>query len=665
MKYQQADQAYDRAIQLFRSSGDSASVLDTQKISFNLGGHLGQERASAAVLRTAMAEWQALGDRRGVARIATGLASKMDQLGNREQSIRYVNLALDLGHQTGDDASVAEAWLQLSGFATKNGNYSSAILSISKAERLYQKLHDEDGERDCLQAVASIYGLTERHGEALAIYARIREGHRDRADWSAWETLTVAMADEESLLGHPQIAWNYLIELLHHKRESSEAMRLPSSRFTFHTDQATWVAAKLAISGADQDFGARAFVFVDGTRTRFFADQAASLQQIRAALAPEDVLLEYIGREYLTSPAMMWVLTSAKLSVHRLPPPGYHALAEAVAAGFRQPVANGPHSSGLAETEKRRQLARLLLGPLLGELDGKRLLVVPDATLDAIPFAALPDPRHQDGSLLGDHHDIVYVPSAQAILALRDRPRRPDDQHLTVVADPVMNRYDSRLRWPADSPPEAAEWVATARSAGLLSEGGGLPRLANAAREARLIASGSPHAHLFAGFEATRENVFQAAGQARFLHVATHGIVDRERPERSGLALSLWDRKGRAVDGFLRFDEIATTPLSAELVTLGACETGVGRRVSHQGVPSLSNAFLHAGARRVVSALWKVDDAATSALMIEFYRHLFSAAKPPPAHALRLAQRHVASQVRWRDPYYWAGFVLYGDWRPL
>ena len=87
--------------------------------------------------------------------------------------------------------------------------------------------------------------------------------------------------------------------------------------------------------------------------------------------------------------------------------------------------------------------------------------------------------------------------------------------------------------------------------------------------------------------------------------------------------------------------------------------------MSHQGVPSLSNAFLHAGARRVVSALWKVDDAATSALMIEFYRQLFSAAKPSPAHALRLAQRHVASQPRWQDPFYWAGFVLYGDWRPL
>lgn len=87
MQYQQADQTYERAIQLFRGSGNRASVLDTQKISFNLGGHFGQERASVAALQTAMSEWRALGDRRCVAAMAKGLATKMDQIGNREQSI--------------------------------------------------------------------------------------------------------------------------------------------------------------------------------------------------------------------------------------------------------------------------------------------------------------------------------------------------------------------------------------------------------------------------------------------------------------------------------------------------------------------------------------------------------------------------------------------------
>ena len=105
--------------------------------------------------------------------------------------------------------------------------------------------------------------------------------------------------------------------------------------------------------------------------------------------------------------------------------------------------------------------------------------------------------------------------------------------------------------------------------------------------------------------------------------------------------------------------------MDADLITLEACETGVGRHVSEQGMPSLSNAFLRAGARRVVSSLWKVDDAATSALMIEFYRILLGPEKISPARALQIAQQHVASQPRWAHPYYWAGFVLSGDWRPL
>jgi CHAT domain-containing protein len=115
----------------------------------------------------------------------------------------------------------------------------------------------------------------------------------------------------------------------------------------------------------------------------------------------------------------------------------------------------------------------------------------------------------------------------------------------------------------------------------------------------------------------------------------------------------------------LRFEEIAGSSLRAELVTLSACDTAVGRVVGYNGIPSLANAFLRAGARRVVSTLWKVDDAATAALMGAFYRNLFAGGKVLPGEALWKAQMYIAGQRRWRAPYYWAGFTLSGDWGRL
>jgi CHAT domain-containing protein len=102
--------------------------------------------------------------------------------------------------------------------------------------------------------------------------------------------------------------------------------------------------------------------------------------------------------------------------------------------------------------------------------------------------------------------------------------------------------------------------------------------------------------------------------------------------------------------------------LAADLVVLSGCRTALGREVYGEGITGLSRAFLFAGAARVVASLWKVDDAATAALMTHFYRGLF-VEKLPPATALKAAQVALRKEERWASPYYWAGFVLQGDWK--
>jgi CHAT domain-containing protein len=153
-----------------------------------------------------------------------------------------------------------------------------------------------------------------------------------------------------------------------------------------------------------------------------------------------------------------------------------------------------------------------------------------------------------------------------------------------------------------------------------------------------------------------------AVARARIVHVASHGIFNSARPELSGLVLSLVDQKGHAAEGILRLYDIFNLRLSADLVVLSGCETGLGRQMKGEGLIGLTRAFMYAGAPRVVASRWQVDDVATAELMSRFYAGIFQKHLRPAA-ALHAAQQQMRAVPRWQSPYYWAAFTLLGDWR--
>ena len=238
---------------------------------------------------------------------------------------------------------------------------------------------------------------------------------------------------------------------------------------------------------------------------------------------------------------------------------------------------------------------------------------------------------------------------------------------LAILADPVFDGGDNRVhggrasRASSDQPLRRAVEEASDRT----GDGGVLPRLPFSRREAMAVASLVPAADVLVAldFEASRERAMSPAmAEYTIVHFATHSLLNHEHPELSGVVLSLVDERGQAQNGFLRLQDIYNLRLPAEMVVLSACQTAMGKALAGEGLLGLARGFMYAGSRRVIASLWPVDEVATSELMDEFYRALLKERRRP-GDALRKAQLVMASRQRWRAPYYWAGFVIQGDWR--
>jgi CHAT domain-containing protein len=164
------------------------------------------------------------------------------------------------------------------------------------------------------------------------------------------------------------------------------------------------------------------------------------------------------------------------------------------------------------------------------------------------------------------------------------------------------------------------------------------------------------------GFDASRETAMSPqVGQYQILHLATHGFINSDHPEMSGIVLTMVNRDGTEAQGFLQLHDIYNLRLSADLTVLSACDTALGKDIKGEGLIGLTRGFMHAGSRSVVASLWKVDDRATSVLMGHFYKAMLQDGMPPAA-ALRFAKEKLRQEKSWRAPYFWAGFVLQGEY---
>jgi CHAT domain-containing protein/tetratricopeptide (TPR) repeat protein len=266
----------------------------------------------------------------------------------------------------------------------------------------------------------------------------------------------------------------------------------------------------------------------------------------------------------------------------------------------------------------------------------KTVIIVPDGSLDYLPFEALMENSGTSRFLIEDH-EILYGASASCLINLRERVR---------VSTPPMDFLGLANPYPASA-------------YGLsLDQKVRFPRLRSARKEIQTIKNffRPERTTLLMGQEA-EEKKFKELRLAdyRIIHLAAHGIIDDWNWWRSAMLL-LKDPRN-VDDGFLQPTEIYFLRFSPELLVLSGCQTGIGMLEKGEGINGMSSAFFYAGARSILLSLWSVNDKATAGFMEYFYRHL-TGGKPAP-EALRLAKLQML-ESRYAHPFYWAAFVLNG-----
>jgi CHAT domain-containing protein len=329
-----------------------------------------------------------------------------------------------------------------------------------------------------------------------------------------------------------------------------------------------------------------------------------AVAQIQSLIQPDEALVEYY---YEGDDLYAFVVTREAVK-------GFKLNGGQMLADIRQLRAALEQPQSQSYVTPAQKLYTRLITPLEEALARKKLLIVAHGALHYLPFNAL----KTGNDYLIDRFSLRQLPSASVLQFLKARPTSPASGVLALGNPDLGNpKYDLKC----------------------------------AQDEAEAIAKDFPRAKVLVRKDATKTAFTTLGPQFSHIHFATHGRFDPDQPLHSGLLLA----KDAKSNGFLSLGELYSLRLQADLVTLSACDTGLGKIRNGDDVVGLTRGFLYAGSNTIVASLWEVDDQATSYLMEQFYAGLKTSNK---GEALRQAQ--LATRKKYHHPYYWAAFELTG-----
>ena len=701
-------QYYEQALPLRRAVGDRSGEAITLNSIGEYYSEIGESNKALQNFKQALSLFRAVEHRGGEAIILNNIGVVYWRLGENQKALQYYNQALPLSRAVGNKSDEANTLHNLTKLKRKQGNLQASLNHIKSAIALIEDLRgtytNQDLKTTYFATVQDYYKLyidllMEQHKknpslgyDSIALYISERSRARGLIELLAQANAKLSknvnpkfIAEEKELQLKRQAQEKILVKLINQKQPPKDTIKQTEAEIQNIINQQKQLKAKIRAQNPERD--------------KLTNPEPLKLPQIQQQLDKDTVLLQYsLGEER----SYLWLVTPNSLNSYELPK-GEEI--EKVAKEFYSELAinNLPIYSA-------KKLSEIILAPVQDKLAGKRLVIVADGVLQQIPFAALADPSGEGGEgvegVEGEecrdvtynvsrgginpepirdkpgvninnsnyqplmlNHEIVNLPSASTIAIQREKiaKRKIAPKKIAILADPVYSSNDERITGKSTSYDLdidiELERSALKRSAKTLNRRGWsqLPNTKIEAQEILKLVSDESSVSAFS-FDAnynwaTSKNL----NQFQILHFATHGFVNPEQPELSGIVLSLLNKDGEQIPGYLRLADLFEQDYPAELIVLSACQTGLGKNVSGEGIVGLTRGLMYAGASRVALSLWNVSDEGTSVLMQEFYKQMLQENKNP-TQALRAAQRKLWANPEWRNPYYWAAFTLQGEW---
>ncbi|MEW5975599.1 MAG: CHAT domain-containing protein [Acidobacteriota bacterium] len=704
---QEALNYYRQALTLKRAVedrwGEGYALLDIGVAHWSLG----QYRQALEYYDQALAIKRAVGDRQGEAETLANIGLAYSSMGQHEKALEQYAKALGLQRSIADRKNEATTLLGLARAHRALGDLAAARIHAQAALEIVETLRAQVASHD----LRASYLATHRRAYEfyVDILMRLHEAHPNEG-YAADGLLASERGRARGLLESLTEAYANIRQgvdptLLQQERALQQQINAKAARLTeLLSGQHTNEQASAAKGEVDSLLAT--FQQVQA-RIRLNSPHYAALTQTPVLtmgqiqgqiLDAESLLLEYsLGEER----SFLWAVTPNSLTSYVLPRRAEieqvaHQVYDFLTARNQNSSSEKPEKRALrlarAEAEyleAATALSRILVGPVVTLLADKRLVIVAEGILQYVPFGALPVPESSRPAVSGRHsekggglspvliveHEIVNLPSVSVLAVLRDelKQKAPAPEAVAILADPVFRADDPRIKSDRVGVKRARASDADSNTEGVLdvqraAAESGMPvfrRLRFSRQEAEAIVALAPPGKSLKAvdFAASRTTATSSEmGRYRVVHIATHSLLNNQHPDLSGVVLSLVDAAGLPQDGFLRLHEIYNLKLGAELVVLSACQTALGREIKGEGLIGLTRGFMYAGSPRVVASLWNVDDRATAELMKRFYAGLMHGGQRPAA-ALRAAQVSMWKERRWQSPYYWAAFMMQGEWR--
>lgn len=696
---------YHESLSLLRQVGDQrleTYVLKDLAVTYSSSG---QTERALDQYRRILRLYSRFEDKRGQADTLSSIGDIQLAAGQTDEALDFYKKALDLVRVAQDRGAEISILYKLAHAERAIGDTARALSRMNESIELIEGLRIKAGSPELK---AAYFASLHQHYEQYVDLLMDMDKHHPGGDFSSRALFTSERSRARSLLetlAEAKVDLRQgtnptLIERADSLERSLDSateyqMRLLSAKHNKGDVEATDKEIRKLTSAYEEiqaQVREQSSLYVTLTQPKLL-----QVKEIQAELKDKNTLvLEYaLGEER----SYLWAITSESFASYELPA---RSILETAAMDVyrlltaRQSV-NGESQSRYEERvaaadsqywPRAFALSQMLLGPVINELGTKRLIIVSEGALQYIPFEALPladaknpwrtnansatnDLREGNATLVREH-EVVYLQSASMLGALREEKSVPqsNSKGIAILADPVFGKDDPRVHSntglePNQNTPEVSELQRSVRDFGGGDAEVKLQRLPSTLEEAKMIVKAAPYGttKVVTSFQASKAAAMSDDfSHYRILHFATHGIINDRHPERSGIVLSLVDEKGNAQSGFLRLSDVYRLKLDSDLVVLSACRSALGKQVSGEGFVGLTRGFICGGARSVVASLWKVDDEATAELMNHFYQAMLRQGLPPAA-ALQEAKQAMQEDPKWNHPYYWAAFILQGEYR--